>query len=67
VDHIRPHRGDMRLVFDVTNLRVLCRSCHGRVTAAATFRPVRSGGASGCFSGRAVPRPPVKEGRAWGE
>jgi 5-methylcytosine-specific restriction enzyme A len=35
VDHIRPHRGDERLAYDVTNLRSLCTACHGRVTRAA--------------------------------
>jgi 5-methylcytosine-specific restriction protein A len=33
VDHIRPHRGDERLAFDIANLRSLCASCHSRITA----------------------------------
>jgi 5-methylcytosine-specific restriction protein A len=38
VDHVRPHRGDERLAFDINNLRALCERCHGQVTAAATLR-----------------------------
>lgn len=33
VDHIIPHRGDMRLFWDVSNWQSLCRPCHGRKTA----------------------------------
>ena len=33
VDHIIPHRGDVRLAFDVNNLRSMCTSCHSRITA----------------------------------
>lgn len=32
VDHIRPHRGDMSLFLDETNLQPLCQSCHSRKT-----------------------------------
>jgi 5-methylcytosine-specific restriction protein A len=28
VDHIRPHRGDPVLFWDLTNLQGLCKSCH---------------------------------------
>ncbi len=35
VDHIRPHRGDVKLFFDLRNLRQLCHSCHSRLTAKA--------------------------------
>lgn len=27
-DHVRPHRGDERLFWDVTNLQALCKPCH---------------------------------------
>lgn len=27
-DHIVPHRGDMRLFFDLTNLQASCKHCH---------------------------------------
>lgn len=29
VDHVRPHKGDMRLFWDRTNWQGLCASCHG--------------------------------------
>ena len=34
VDHIRPHRGDPRLLYDEKNLQSLCHSCHARKTAS---------------------------------
>lgn len=27
-DHIKPHRGDPKLFWDIDNLQCLCRSCH---------------------------------------
>ena len=33
VDHIRPHKGDIDLLYDETNLQSLCKSCHSRKTA----------------------------------
>jgi 5-methylcytosine-specific restriction endonuclease McrA len=39
VDHRQAHRGNERLAFDINNLRPLCASCHGRITADATVRP----------------------------
>ena len=33
VDHIQPHKGDARLLFDVSNLQSLCHECHSRKTA----------------------------------
>ncbi len=30
VDHIRPHRGDLSIVFDTRNLQSLCASCHAK-------------------------------------
>lgn len=33
VDHIKPHRGDLELFWDVNNLQALCKSCHDRKTA----------------------------------
>lgn len=29
-DHIRPHRGDLRLFLDPDNLQTLCKDCHDR-------------------------------------
>ena len=34
VDHIRPHRGDMRLFWDVTNWQSLCKRCHDQKTGS---------------------------------
>lgn len=34
VDHIEPHRGDMRLFWDSTNWQTLCRPCHDSVKKA---------------------------------
>lgn len=33
VDHIKPHRGCPRLLFDENNLQALCHECHSRKTA----------------------------------
>lgn len=33
VDHIVPHRGCARLLFDESNLQALCHECHSRKTA----------------------------------
>lgn len=33
VDHIKPHRGILDLLFDRANLQSLCKSCHSRKTA----------------------------------
>jgi 5-methylcytosine-specific restriction protein A len=46
VDHIRPHGGDLALVFDWTNLQALAKTCHDRKTAARDGgfgNPVRGG------------------------
>ncbi len=32
VDHIRPHRGNEALAFDINNLRPLCNECHSRIS-----------------------------------
>jgi 5-methylcytosine-specific restriction protein A len=34
VDHIVPHRGDMRLFWRTSNLQPLCHSCHSKKTAS---------------------------------
>ena len=31
-DHIKPHRGDPALFWDITNIQGLCRSCHSSKT-----------------------------------
>lgn len=33
VDHIVPHRGDMRLFWDRSNWQALCETCHNAKTA----------------------------------
>lgn len=33
VDHIRPHKGDRRLFWDVANWQALCKPCHDSKTA----------------------------------
>lgn len=33
VDHIKPHKGDMKLFWDVSNWQGMCKSCHDRKTA----------------------------------
>ena len=32
VDHIKPHRGDERLLWDENNFQALCKACHDRKT-----------------------------------
>lgn len=34
VDHIQPHRNDIRLFYHYGNLQALCHSCHSRKTAS---------------------------------
>ncbi|WP_153740920.1 HNH endonuclease [Marinobacter nauticus] len=34
VDHIVPHRGDMKLFWDDSNWQALCHSCHSEKTAS---------------------------------
>lgn len=34
VHHVVPPKGDAELFYDVTNLVVLCRDCHNRMTSA---------------------------------
>jgi len=33
VDHIEPHRGDLKLFFNYNNLQALCKKCHSKKTA----------------------------------
>lgn len=39
VDHVRSHRGDEKLMWDETNLRSLCISCHSQKTWEETLGP----------------------------
>lgn len=32
VDHVRPHRGNVNLFWDSTNLQALCHACHSKKT-----------------------------------
>ena len=32
VDHIQPHEGNLRLMYDVNNLQSMCKPCHSRKT-----------------------------------
>lgn len=34
LDHIKPHRGDLQLFHNRANWQALCKTCHGRKTAA---------------------------------
>ena len=43
VDHIVPHRGDLKLFYSADNLQSLCHTCHSRKTA----EEVRSKGEGG--------------------
>lgn len=40
VDHIVPHRGDMELFWDMSNLQALCHSCHSKKTNREDHYPV---------------------------
>ena len=33
VDHIKPHKGDMKIFWDSANWQPLCKQCHDRKTA----------------------------------
>jgi 5-methylcytosine-specific restriction protein A len=38
VDHIKPHKGDEELFYDINNLQPLCKCCHDRKTAKEDSR-----------------------------
>ena len=40
VDHIVPHRGDMKLFWDRSNWQALCHRCHSRKTRREDQTPV---------------------------
>ena len=40
VDHIKPHRGDQTLFWDVENLQPLCKPCHDKKTWTEDSNPV---------------------------
>ena len=33
VDHIKPHKGNEKLFYDLKNLQSMCKPCHDRKTA----------------------------------
>ena len=39
VDHIKPHRGDPVLFWDIDNWQALCHSCHSQKTAREDHHP----------------------------
>ena len=39
VDHINPHRGDERLMWDEANWQALCKRCHDRKTGTHDSTP----------------------------
>lgn len=43
VDHIVPHRGDARLMWDRKNWQSLCKRCHSRKTAREVWHGGRDG------------------------
>lgn len=43
VDHIKPHRGDMRLFLDPSNLQSLCKTCHDSAKQTEENRGVKIG------------------------
>ena len=47
VDHIVPHRGDLRLFADPGNLQSLCKRCHDRKTLQERRERQNRGGSSG--------------------
>jgi len=40
VDHIIPHRGDARLMWDESNYQALCKRCHDKKTWTEDKNPV---------------------------
>ena len=40
VDHIKPHRGDERLMWDEANWQALCKKCHDKKTGTQDSTPV---------------------------
>ncbi|MDY2838059.1 MAG: HNH endonuclease [Bilifractor sp.] len=40
VDHIVPHRGDLRLFWDRSNWQALCKKCHDKKTGREDSHPV---------------------------
>ena len=40
VDHIVPHRGDMKLFWDRSNWQPLCKQCHNKKTGRGDSNPV---------------------------
>ena len=42
IDHIKAHRGDPELFWDLENMMALCHSCHSKKTAREDLHPVYS-------------------------
>jgi len=40
VDHIKPHRGDPKLLYDWNNLQSLCIPCHNKKSCTERHKPV---------------------------
>lgn len=40
-DHIKPHKGDEQLFWDVTNWQALCKPCHSTKTSTETRSPLK--------------------------
>lgn len=42
-DHVKPHKGDISMFFDATNLQSLCKPCHDTVKSREEHRGHRQG------------------------
>jgi len=59
VDHIKPHKGDINLFHDPSNLQSLCKTCHD----SAKQREEKSGVVPGCTETGI----PIDSGHHWHE
>jgi 5-methylcytosine-specific restriction protein A len=42
VDHVKPHRGDEKLMWDENNYQALCKPCHDKKTWTEDKNPIYS-------------------------